>query len=927
MNPFYDQVKMTQEPMTTRWIRFFMGFLLAISFLILTPSVYGADPSKVYFVPLPEEQIRVSGATIEQSGNTIHTIVSISVVAGSTTIYYDHWEDGYEADLSNPVQASTQTWTHNAGDILTLENDVPANPRGTDVRYDGGDRIGSTNGIAVTRAGWPTSPGTVFAGAVEVFDSSKWGIHYVLPVGEDSPGSSSFQYTGLSVMAAEDSTTVEIDTDADGLVDISQVLNTGESYLVNGGLQVGAEVSASAPVQVDLITGDIGARFEGRWFTLIPDAQWSDSYYNPVGTTVNDDPAYTVLYNPDTSPLTVNYETYPSGSGNFSVPAGGTYEFQMPTGSGAHFYTSGSPFFAICLMDYDGSTHDWGFTLLPESALTTVAAVGWGPGSSNLSENGSPVWVTPTANTRIYVDYDGDQTSGSLQDPNDLWYDVHYDLTTLQSQRVFDNTDNNQTGMRLYTVDGTLITAAWGQDPDNAGAASPYLDLGTTILPVASVIVQKDGTLANDINANGLLDPGDTIEYTIIINNTGTQTLNDIVVTDEMDPNTAYVPGTSTLFGSPVADEPAPDTPFPFDEDGFSFSNLTPGNTASIIYQAQVAHPLPEGTTSVTNSVSVETDIETLDDSVQTLVYGGTRNIKQLYLSEPGQSLDRVDPEATGDTTTAISMEISSGDGTPSIEFTQTPAMCEDFVLPSGSLIGVTAYIDVISGSMPDSPAITSTLKHDGTTITTLTNPIHTPVGPLSNEDVRDEFNTIAYTGNNGSVDWLDAWAENDPAGGGTGASGGYVSVENGRLKFDWVFANAENAIRYADLSHATMAQLTFDWETVGLDAGDTISVIVYNPNTGLDVELDSFTGTQTGSEAYDISDYISDNTGIRFENRSVNWEDGERAYFDNVTIHYQLPGSPYRLEWSDILLSESIVPNGEHLELRDCYYRAGAFI
>jgi hypothetical protein len=32
----------------------------------------------------------------------------------------------------------------------------------------------------------------------------------------------------------------------------------------------------------------------------------------------------------------------------------------------------------------------------------------------------------------------------------------------LESARVYDNSDNDQTGMRLYTLDGTLITTAWG---------------------------------------------------------------------------------------------------------------------------------------------------------------------------------------------------------------------------------------------------------------------------------------------------------------------------------------------------------------------------------------------------------------------------------------------------------------------------------
>ena len=86
MSPTRAHVKVYPEPITDRYFRFFMGLLLAVSFLFLAPSVYGADPSKVYFVPLPEEQIRVSGATIEQSGNTIHTIVSISVVAGNTML-------------------------------------------------------------------------------------------------------------------------------------------------------------------------------------------------------------------------------------------------------------------------------------------------------------------------------------------------------------------------------------------------------------------------------------------------------------------------------------------------------------------------------------------------------------------------------------------------------------------------------------------------------------------------------------------------------------------------------------------------------------------------------------------------------------------------------------------------------------------------
>ena len=53
--------------------------------------------------------------------------------------------------------------------------------------------------------------------------------------------------------------------------------------------------------------------------------------------------------------------------------------------------------------------------------------MGWGPGSSDGTKNGSPVWVTPAKATRVYVDYNGDH-NGALTDPNGNKYDVHYDL-------------------------------------------------------------------------------------------------------------------------------------------------------------------------------------------------------------------------------------------------------------------------------------------------------------------------------------------------------------------------------------------------------------------------------------------------------------------------------------------------------------------
>lgn len=148
---------------------------------------------------------------------------------------------------------------------------------------------------------------------------------------------------------------------------------------------------------------------------------------------------------------------------------------------------------------------------------------------------------------------------------------------------------------------------------------------------------------------------------------------------------------------------------------------------------------------------------------------------------------------------------------------------------------------------------------------------------------VRDEFNLVAWDNNDGTEDWTSIWDGYDYGGG--GPSGGYVYVQNGRMVFHYTYAYEEYAFRTADLTGSTQATLTFDWQTIGLDYNETISVLVSKGGDHPFVELDQFGGSQTGSASYDISAYISHETTIRIENRSSNWEYGEYAKFDNVQI------------------------------------------
>ena len=67
--------------------------------------------------------------------------------------------------------------------------------------YDGGDQIGTSAPIAVTRAGWALDPGTLLAGAVEVYPTDAWGTAYLVPMGQDSPLGENFAHRPGAVCA------------------------------------------------------------------------------------------------------------------------------------------------------------------------------------------------------------------------------------------------------------------------------------------------------------------------------------------------------------------------------------------------------------------------------------------------------------------------------------------------------------------------------------------------------------------------------------------------------------------------------------------------------------------------------------------------------------------------------------------------------
>src|SRR6185503_12323938 len=133
-----------------------------------------------FFIPyaadILDDQLAAGYNGANLIGDDVETIISISIHRNGTLIYYDHWEDGLEPDLTLPVQPSTQVWGDNnpingvlaafprdtlsAGDVINLRNTVNLDNAGhrdpAEIFFDGGDVLTAVGGaVAVTQTFWP----------------------------------------------------------------------------------------------------------------------------------------------------------------------------------------------------------------------------------------------------------------------------------------------------------------------------------------------------------------------------------------------------------------------------------------------------------------------------------------------------------------------------------------------------------------------------------------------------------------------------------------------------------------------------------------------------------------------------------------------------------------------------------------------------
>jgi hypothetical protein len=214
----------------------------------------------------------------EKARPGVVTMLSLAVSTDGTIIWYDHWEDGYDDDVSSSTSRMTEVWGDglaangcapdispctdsadvlNAGRAVVIQNTIILPRDRSQIFFDGGDRVQASFPIAITRGSYPKQPGSLLAGAVEVLEIKDWGMTFEAPLGMDiGKYFEAFQFAAFYFMAGFDGTTVTL---PDGS---KQLLNRGQSGMVR--VNQRDRLSSTRPIQVDLITGDVWSYYEMR---------------------------------------------------------------------------------------------------------------------------------------------------------------------------------------------------------------------------------------------------------------------------------------------------------------------------------------------------------------------------------------------------------------------------------------------------------------------------------------------------------------------------------------------------------------------------------------------------------------------------------------------------------------------------------------
>jgi len=386
----------------------------------------------------------------------------------------------------------------------------------------------------------------------------------------------------------------------------------------------------------------------------------------------------------------------------------------------------------------------------------------------------------------------------------------------------------------------TLTNSVWvlGADQGDTNALN-----NTSSVPVT--VVGADLAVTKSVN-NAAPNEGGTIAYTIVLTNLGPNTATGVAVTDAVPAGVTYV-----SYGASSG----------------SYNNV------SGIWTVGTVAVSGSATLTITGTVNAGT--------------AGTTITNRAAVSRSNQP-DPVSTNNTGSVVIAVSglRVTKTSDASP---YAYPGSNITYTIVVSNS--GATAHTGV---NVADYAPSGTTFVAGSATVTVwqvTTNFTYTYTTTVVTRTVRDEFNAIAYTNQDGTTNWITDWQE---GGEGDGVSAGAIRVVNQWSAYNLrILREVRSASRFADLGGFTNATFSFDYRRILMDPADTVRVYA-SSNGGTDwTQIGTINGPVGGasdaatlSSNHNLTPYIATNVGIRFD-IPVRLGNGEGIAFDNVQIQF----------------------------------------
>ena len=142
----------------------------------------------------------------------------------------------------------------------------------------------------------------------------------------------------------------------------------------------------------------------------------------------------------------------------------------------------------------------------------------------------------------------------------------------------------------VTAVDGGIVDQP-SDDPDTPIANDPTRDIVGN-LPL--LYAEKRVALLVDLGSPGIVDPGDTLRYTITVQNSAAIPATGVVLTDAVPANTTYVANSTLLNGLPVGQPDGGVSPLASGID--CSATIAPGGPAALQFDLLVNPGTPAGT-------------------------------------------------------------------------------------------------------------------------------------------------------------------------------------------------------------------------------------------------------------------------------------------------------------------------------------------